>query len=284
MKNLVLIILAVAIALGIQNFILVKKDVATAQNETAYERIMRTRTIRCGYFVWPPFTAKDPNTGTLSGFNIDVMDALGKVLDLKVDWSQELNFSSYLQDLADGRYDAECASGWPNAKRGQMAYFAKPLAYMPLVSVVRADDSRFDQDQTAINSPAITVATIDGETSSLVRESRFPQTRQASLPSNTAFSDLILNVTTGKADVTFLDFISARQFDANNPGKIKILNYNPPLYLITLTPTLPQDDRLKQMIDIAIDQLQNSGQVEAILKKYEDKGSLFLRVNTAYQR
>ncbi len=257
---------------------------AFAPRETAYERIMRTRTIRCGYFVWPPFTVKDPNTGVLSGFNSDFMEMLGKALDLKIEWTQDLNFGTYLQDLADGRYDMECSTGWPNAKRGQRAYFAKPFAFMPLVALVRADDTRFDQDLSLINAPSVSVATIDGETSSVIHDTKFPQAGQMSLPSNSPVSDIILNVVSHKADVTFLDIVAARQYEENNLDKVKILNPEHPISMIALGPTLPQDDRTKQMIDIAIDQLQNSGQIEALLKKYEDKnGSLFLRVNASYQ-
>lgn len=253
------------------------------QHESAYERVMRTRTIRCGYFVWPPLLVKDPNTGALSGFYHDFMATLGEALDLKIEWVQELNFSTYIQDLANGRYDMECTGGWPNAQRGKLAYYAKPYAFIPSVVIVRADDTRFDQNQDLINSPSITVATIDGEASSVVRTNRFPLTKNAGLPSNTPFSDLILSVVTHKADVTFLDPVGSQQYVENNPGKIKILNYPHPVYLIALTVTLPQDDRLKQTIDVAIDQMQNSGQTEALLRKYETKGPLFFRVDESYR-
>lgn len=36
--------------------------------ESAYDRVMRTGTIRCGYFIWPPGFSIDPNVGKRSGF------------------------------------------------------------------------------------------------------------------------------------------------------------------------------------------------------------------------
>ncbi len=253
------------------------------QHETAYDRIMRTRVIRCGYFVWPPFLVKDANTGALSGFSHDFMAALGAALDVKIEWTQELGFASYLQDLASGRYDMECTGGWPNAKRGQLAFFSKPYAFMPSVAVARANDARFDKSLDAINAPTVTVATIDGEASAMIRDSRFPATKQASLPDIASPSDLILNVVTGKADVTFLDLVSVRQYDARYPGKIKILGLDHPVHLIALSATLPQDERLKQMIDTATDQLLNSGQIDNLLNAYEKGGRMFLRADQTFR-
>ena len=94
MKNnlSVFALVAAFAALGISIYHPVNRGVGALQSEakkeTTYERVMRTRTIRCGYFVWPPFLTKDLNTGALSGLNYDVAEEMGKLLDLKIEWSQ----------------------------------------------------------------------------------------------------------------------------------------------------------------------------------------------------
>ena len=177
----------------------------------------------------------------------------------------------------------ECTGGWPNAERGEHVYFGKPYAYIPLATVVRASDDRFNLNWDAINDASVTVATLDGETSSVIRNSRFPKSRRISLPSNAPPTDLLMNIETQKADVTFFDLFSAKQYIEKNPGKLKIVNYQKPVYLITLTPTLPQDDRFKQMIDLTIEQMLLSGEIESLLRKYEPSASMFLRVNDPYK-
>lgn len=254
-----------------------------AKAETAYERILRTGTIRCGYFIWPPFVAKDQNSGALSGISYEMVNALAAASELKTDWAIELSFGSYLQDVASGRVDAECGDGWPNGVRGKFVLYSKPYAYVPIVAIVRMDDKRFDADADTINNEAVTVITMDGETSSFVANARAPKAKRITLPQTASSSDLILNVADGKGDVSFTDSLTAYAYIQANPGKVKMISYPQPLHLIGLGSTLPQDIRMKGMFDVATDQLLNNGIVEAILKKYEPAPGLIWRVNAVYK-
>jgi ABC-type amino acid transport substrate-binding protein len=251
------------------------EETQTAHKESTYDRIMRTRTIRCGYFVWPPFLTKDINTGELSGIYVDYMNAFAAVSDLKIEWAQELNFATYLQDLENGRYDME-VGGWQNAKRGQHVFYAEPYAYIPLVAIVRKDDTRFDKDPAGINHEEIRVATIDGEKASMFRQLRFPQSRNISLPQNSTFADPLVNVITGKADVAFTDTLTANVILKENEEKIKIINYDPPLDLILLSVSIPPEPRLKQMVDTANRQILSTGAMKKVFEKYDPNGKNFL--------
>ena len=50
--------------------------VPAAVQETAFDRIMRTNVLRCGYAVATPWMMVDPNTNKPYGVNYDVTDAL----------------------------------------------------------------------------------------------------------------------------------------------------------------------------------------------------------------
>jgi ABC-type amino acid transport substrate-binding protein len=245
--------------------------------ESTYERVMRTGVIRCGYIVWPPLLSKDPNTGAISGLAHDTTEALAAALNLRVEWAQEMSFATYLQDIETGKYDMECSGGWPNALRGKIDYYTKPYAYVPLVAVVRADDERFKAPED-FNKPDVKIAITDGETSSIVYKARFPVATAVSLPQNTSASDMILNVVTGKADFTLLDTVSVMAYQNANPGKVKSVAFSTPLHLIALSATIPPDDRYRQMLDVATDQLLNNGAIETIIKKYDPDQKIFLRV------
>ncbi|MDD5587400.1 MAG: hypothetical protein PHY92_10695, partial [Alphaproteobacteria bacterium] len=125
--------------------------------------------------------------------------------------------------------------------------------------------------------PDVKVATMDGETTSMLRRLRFPLSQDVSLPQNSPFPAVILNIVTGKADVTFTDTLTASQFIKENPGKLRAVSYTSPLYLIAVSPSLPPDIRMKQMVDVATDQLLNTGMIDAILRKYETGPGIFLR-------
>ena len=47
------------------------------RKETAYERMTRTNTLRCGYNLWEPWVMKDPTTGVMSGAFVDFIEMIG---------------------------------------------------------------------------------------------------------------------------------------------------------------------------------------------------------------
>ncbi len=67
----------------------VRKDSGTHQ-PSAFEWVMETRTIRCGYIVWPPYLIKDVTTGEMSGVCYDMMLAVAENLDLELEWTREI--------------------------------------------------------------------------------------------------------------------------------------------------------------------------------------------------
>lgn len=273
---LLTVLIALGVSLGALHFQKPAGTVAAVAKETAYERVLRTGTLRCGYYPLPPLIIKDINTGKLSGLAHDFTTALAEATELKLLWQEEISFSTYLQDITNGRYDAECAEGWANAVRGKYAYYSKPYAYVPLVAVVRTDDKRFDNSPEAFNDAAVKMVTIDGETSQIITRLRFSKASQVSIPQNTAWTDQILNVVTGKADAVLVDALTAHGYIAANPGKVKMISYDPPIHLIPLGLTLPQDEKLRALMDIATDQLINNGTVAMLINKYATDGIVLL--------
>ncbi|MCE3519537.1 transporter substrate-binding domain-containing protein, partial [Escherichia coli] len=57
---------------------------------------------------YPPITYKDPATNVLQGFDIELGEAIGKELGLKVEW-QEIAFAQMLPSLQTGRVDLAMA-------------------------------------------------------------------------------------------------------------------------------------------------------------------------------
>lgn len=90
---------------------------AYAHKENAYERVMRTGELRCGYAMSPPNLEVDPNSGELTGLERDIWDEIGKELDLKILWTEEVGWGNYIEGLRTGRYDAFCNQAWPTPAR-----------------------------------------------------------------------------------------------------------------------------------------------------------------------
>ena len=102
---------------------------ADAGRDSVYDRVIRTGTIHCGYFLWPPFLEKDVNTGKMSGLSYDIMEEIGKQLSLKIEWAEEVNFASMFEGFASGRYDMICGPMFPTPARARASDFTIPLFY-----------------------------------------------------------------------------------------------------------------------------------------------------------
>jgi len=239
---------------------------ASPVKETVYQRIMRTQTIRCGYAPWEPGLNKDANTGALSGPVYDMTMELGHQLGLKIDWAYELNITTYLEDLNNGKFDMECAGGFANAERGKFVSYSKPYFFMPSYAYVRADDTRFGDTLASINNPDVTIAVMDSDYSMHYRDKNFPLSKALQLPSSAQFSDIMMAVIYKKADVALFDALSAQLIEKSHPGALRripvLIRAIPAAY------SIPRDEaNLKSMVDTAIDEIIDGGFVDDLIRK-----------------
>ncbi len=241
-----------------------------AEKESAYDRVIRTGTIRCGYVVYPPIFMKDVNTGKYSGIMYDIMEKVGQKLNLKIDWAEEVNYGSMYEGLKTNRYDMLCINGWDLAVNAKNVAQARPLFYSVVNAFVREGDHRFDNNLAAVNNPAIKVSSIDGTLPSIMAHEKFPAAQKLDLPQNTDYSTILLNVAQGKADISFVENAAAVQFMAHNPGKIRMVTMSAPLQYYSNSFLIPlgQPDLLS-MINMVLDELLGGGYIDNEIEKYE---------------
>ncbi|MGB4101603.1 MAG: ABC transporter substrate-binding protein [Alphaproteobacteria bacterium] len=255
----------------------------TAVKASAYERVMATRTLRCGYITYPPILVKDPNSGQMSGFIYDLMLEIGQRLDVKINWAEEVGWANNVQGLLQGRYDAICAGYWRNAKEGQYLDYTVPFFYSALGAFVRADDHRFDGDINLLNDPGVTLITTDGALAEVAARHDFPRMKIRALPNLADISQLMTELVTGKADVVFIELMNAGQYNKANPGQLRQLNPDRPLRFYQNTLALPpHEPQLKAMLDSVLYEMRDSGVVEKLLLKYEPAPGTMVRVATPY--
>jgi polar amino acid transport system substrate-binding protein len=236
--------------------------------------------------VLPPHIIKDANTGAMSGIIYDIMEESAKLLDFKIDWAEEVGFATMNPGLQAGRYDAICFNYWQNPADGKLGYigFSTPLYYMPVGAFVRADDTRFDKDIMALNDPSVRVSTSDGQISTLIAQQDFPKAQVITLPNMTDVAQNFMEISSGKADVTFLSLRDGYKFDEANLGKIKNIAAKQPVRVYASVIAIPQDDRkFEVMLNTAFSQLINGGIVDRILKKYEEYSGAIFPVAKPYE-
>jgi len=255
---------------------------AAPVKETRLEQIKRTGVLRCGYSIWPPAMMKDPNTGAFSGMFYDLVEEIGKQLGVTIDWTVEVNPAHMFADLDSGRIDMVCSSYIGTPARAKVAAFTTPIFYNSNTLYARTDDTRFDNNPSAANDPAIKFAVVDGGLSSILAGQKFPLAQKPALPELASPPDTFLYVAAGKADLVISEPLSFALFDKANPGKLKRVE-GPALWVYGAGMPMPSKEYdLHNTINATLAYLQSTGVVDAIFTKHETEGVRTLRLAKPY--
>jgi ABC-type amino acid transport substrate-binding protein len=258
--------------------------------ETAYDRVVRTMTLRCGWMMVPPFIAADPNSRALSGLNYNYIETMAKLLGLKITWQEILN-GQQIEVLRTNKVDAICGAEAPIiAAMSVYLHYTEPYAFFPINMFVREGDTRFDGDfKKAIdkaNDPKITVAFLDGDTSQDFALQMYPKAKRHEVPSTVDMAQIYMDIVLGKADFVIEENFSSSDFMKNNPGKLRQVKLDKPFAVIPVqTSVLRGEEALADLLDQGVALMRQRGFEDAILSKYEREypGS-FYRVRKEYDR
>ena len=255
------------------------------ESKSAYQRVLETRTIRCGYNYYEPVIWRDAETQQLKGIFVDYMEAFAKATNLKIEWTAEVGWGDVATALKAKKIDAMCAGKWADGKDGVQIGFSVPVFYNAIEAYVRADDHRFDKDLSLINAPEVRVAMLEGGVTQDIAQEDFPKAKEVALSIMSTDADILLNVATNKADVTFTSHGPALGYMKTNPDKIRRVAADKPLRVFGVTTAVDiAEQELLTLVNTATNQLLNSGVIDKILKKYEkDYPGAFARVAKPYE-
>lgn len=280
MKAVVSILAAVVIALAAQNILFTQKSATQESQQPAYDRVIKTNTLRCAYALYPPFISKDPNTGKLSGFMVDVMEELSKVTEIKVDWTTEIDFGAITPTLQSGKADAFCSGMAITPARGRVLAASLPVSFGAIEAYVRKDDYRFDNAPEKINSTDIKLEVNEGDLSEQIAKRFFPKASLAYRGTMGGEDQLFLDVAMKKADVTFSGPSNLSLFNHDNPQKaLRKVPFPRPLYLVSAAVSTDiKEVALMNLINVSLQDMIDNGSLDALLKKNmgKDYGSAYL--------
>lgn len=252
--------------------------------ESAYDRVLRTGTLRCGYADWPPIIfTKDMTTGELSGIAHDITEELGKRLNLKIDWVEDVSWSNIISSLQTRKSDAFCTMLGVTAERGRAITYSRPVFFTPVFPYVRPDDHRFDNDLAVANNPAIRFSSIDGEMSDNIARAHFPRAQIKAVPQTLQVSESLNNIVAQKADIIIVDYGFGESFIKNNPGQLRRIGDKPFAVAQAAYGFDIHETMLRDMIDSALTEMHNQGIIDKIIARYTSDPLEILRVAQPYK-
>jgi polar amino acid transport system substrate-binding protein len=240
-------------------------------------RVRDAHTLRAAFIDYPPSMTVDPNTKAKGGIMPEVIAEAAKAMGLQVSYVEETTFASMIDTLESGRADIVVSGIWPSSSRALRGDFSRVVYYSPVYAYARSNDTRFDNNLAAAKNISVRIATIDGELSSIVAQADYPGTPTVSLPQQADVTQLLLQLTSRKADITFVEPAIADQFLAKNPGSIRRVAGVEPVRLFPNTFLFRKGDTgLRDAVNIAILELTNSRRLDAIVKPYDPDGAHFI--------
>jgi ABC-type amino acid transport substrate-binding protein len=171
----------------------------TAAPNDAFDRAMQAGRITACYVVWPPSVIKDPNSGNLSGFVIDMFSNMASSANLNVTYV-ESTFGGFPADLNTGKCDVVVAGIYPLISRSTSVAFTNPFLFSGNSMVVRAGDDRFNTTDS-FNQKGVRIAVVSGEFGDLYAEKYFPNADLVVLDASSDPSMPLAAVSSGQADV-----------------------------------------------------------------------------------
>lgn len=97
---------------------------------------------------YPPMEFRDPATNALSGFDVDLGEAIGRKLGVKIEWT-ETSFAEFMPSISTGRVDAILSGFTDYASRHEIASFVDYLRSGPKFFVQQSRASEF-KDMAAL--------------------------------------------------------------------------------------------------------------------------------------
>ena len=118
-----------------------------------------------------------------------------------------------------------------------------------------------------MNSPNVKIGVKSGHVFEYIAKEKFPKAQLVYANDISDDTEFLLMVQAGKADVSFTGQITADLYEKSNPAKIRTLD-EPARYCNGAFMMPLGEFNMKQMMDNALLELNISGKLEAIAKKY----------------
>ena len=284
-NKIAVVALIVAIAsLGIALLRHAPGESASAKKETAFERVMRSRAIRCSYISRAHHFTIDSAAKQISGIDHDVMEAIGQLTHINIVWNDETGVGAFPELLSSGKDDVHCVTMWTNVARSTRVIASAPVLYTPVYAYVRADDARFDNNLEALNDESVIISVADSGTMKAIADASFPKAKQFAVTGLSTEAELLMNVATRKADATFADELAVHDYNKNNPDKqLKHIVGIAPLRTYSEAFDVAMGEwELRELLSAAINELHNNGTIDRILRQYENVPGEILRVTMPY--
>lgn len=248
-------------------FVPLVQDIELNENESALERIKRTGLIYTGYTEYEPaFIIEE---GKKQGVFHDLLEKIAEDNNLKVVWTEEIGYGAIVSGLDERRFDIFASTVWPTEERKESALFSEPLYQSEVYMWQR------ENDVDVLNKEPIRIAVKENDISDSIAKS-YSLKENVYIEQLTDTKKLLEFVTTGRADVTFVEQGTAKLFNDGSAHKVVKVSEEPVRIYDNSFIFRKSEDSLKIFFDAEIERLRKEGFIEGLFNKYMSDRSLYI--------
>jgi polar amino acid transport system substrate-binding protein len=207
---------------------------------------------------FPPFEIGKPPD--LTGYDIEVVDAIGEKLGLEVTY-QDTSFDTIFRDTAQGKFDLAVAASTITPEREQTVDFSDPY-YQANQSLVVATGSDI---ATTDDLGGRTVGAQDGTTGEDYANEETDAAQVRGFPEG---PDAITALSNGQVDAVIIDQpVATDAIESTAGGDIEIAQEIVTSELYGL-PFAPDNDALREAVNEALTELKDDGTIADLYEQY----------------
>jgi len=241
---------------------------ASAASQTAessrLDAVLSAGTLRVGTTGdYKPFTYLNPQTQKFEGMDIDLAEAMGKALGVKVEFVKT-SWSTLLPDLLADKYDIAVGGVSVTLERQKKALFTDPLMRDGKTPITRCENKDRFQTVADIDKPGVRLIVNPGGTNEKFARANIRTAQIEVHPDNVTIFDQIV---AGKADLMITDAVETRLQQKLHP-ELCAVHPDQPFDFSEKAFLLPRDIVLKLWVDQWLHQAVATGQYQAVFDRW----------------
>ena len=235
---------------------------AHAQESTSrLDDIIKRGSLRVGMTGdYLPFTYLDKATEKFRGFDVDMAEALGKALGVKVEFVQTA-WPKLMKDFEADRFDIAMGGVSVTLERQKKGFFSTPIMREGKTPIARCADAAKYQTLEEIDKKGIRVIVNPGGTNERFARAHIKDAEINVFPDNTVIFDEIAN---GNADLMMTDASETRYQQKQHPGVLCAVHPDKPFDFSEKAYWLQRDVALKAFVDQWLHVAMEDGSYKAI--------------------
>ena len=212
---------------------------------------------------YKPFTYLNPQTQKFEGMDIDLAEAMGKALGVKVEFVKT-SWSTLLPDLLADKYDIAVGGVSVTLERQKKALFTDPLMRDGKTPITRCENKDRFQTVADIDKPGVRLIVNPGGTNEKFARANIRTAQIEVHPDNVTIFDQIV---AGKADLMITDAVETRLQQKLHP-ELCAVHPDQPFDFSEKAFLLPRDIVLKLWVDQWLHQAVATGQYQAVFDRW----------------